>query len=308
MLKLTEMKQLKINNSRKDPIMKNMITTAIVCMALISSAKTLDEVKAEYTDGTVVYSFRYDGTGSNRLRYDTVKLPSGKVTILVVEEPETGAEKKANKKVTVKEDDWTKNGSLVFATTNRHGIVRAVFQKNDEYVIKSKDLASEKKKEEAKKNKPVKATLLKAGTNIVKKCVWQYTNDDIKSYVENDPTVTNTIVKAAVRNTASTKLLGDAVSTNKSDKIRRRLARLHNRAETDGGYYIMSDDTVISYRDALNYGWANLPTNDIQQAVFDDVTSDPDSLWTKRVLFHDRPLDNKQNRTHRAGSKTFHIR
>lgn len=261
---------------------KLMIAMTAAMVAVTTFSKTLEEVRSEYTDGTFVYTFQYKGNGAERFRFDTVKLSDGTITVKKVYDPETATEKAVNKTTVVNK---TEEENVVFAVTNKHNQIRKVIKNKDgKFVIKLDTVKAEKETKTLLKSSK---KLLKASDSN-KKELWQYKTEDIEKYVEKDPSNTNQLVSVK----KSAKLLGATTTV-----AERKALIAQNKLERDGGYYIMTDGTVVSYRDALNHGFATSPTNDLQQAVFDDVINDPDSMYSKRLIFRNQPTLNSKTQT-----------
>lgn len=243
--------------------------TTMFAVFLTAYATTLEEVQASYTDGTKVYSFRYEGSRDSRIRIDIVKLPSGKFTINKVADADEKVIDRDYKRL-------SEMGTVISVPTNNHNKVTYIWRRHGSETpeIFSKFL----KKPVTDNNSSAQRPVASSGSNAVStKMPWQYKKTDIVRYVDS---LTNSVVNASI--------LDSTTSTTNSISIREQCKFEY------GGYYIMSDGGKVSYREALNQGWAEDPVNDLQMKVFEDVTSDPNSLWTKRVMFEDHVLDIKQ--------------
>ena len=255
------------------------LLTAAIAIMFTASAKTLEEVKAEYKDGTTVYNFRYKGTGKDRVRFDTIKPLNGSITINKVSDPEVVVYKDTDRDY----ERLSKIGKIISVTTNSHNKVTYVYRRHGEekseiYVKFLQKPVSVNAPVAQKPLRSSNAQTLKATSvsSDVPKKPWQYNHSDIKTYTDvpyNDivSSKNKTLLTASVQDEDPAKKL-----------------------EYDGGYYIMNDGGRVSYRDALNQGWADDPTNELQMNVFLEVTSDPNSLWTKRNMFDKYPLLIKQ--------------
>lgn len=274
------------------------VVTAIG-IALICNGRTLEEAQASYTDGTKVLSTREEGKGKTLKYVDVVQLPNGEVTIKVVHTPETIRQRKDSRVI-----PWLSGkGTLVSATTNKNSVVET---------WKDEKGKTHTRRRLGVTNKSPKSKLLSASTNEVKVINFlDYKKTDVIKYVvttnENPVVNDDSIPSNLLSRTRSrllkknSKLLG--AGTNNVDEVavtnaaRRIRLRMNYRHEAyTGGYYLMDDGNYITYRDALNFGFAGNPTNEWMQAVFDEVTSDPYSLWTRRQYFDNYPLEVKENK------------
>ena len=294
---------------------KLLITGLLSAFTLCTTARTLQEAQAEYTDGTIVLSTREEGKDSATKYIDVVKLPDGKTTIKI----KYKFSNKGNRKI-----EWLTGKSLNVEDSE----------------LRKRDRIQKMRASARKRAAEMRAKRLAEGkTNVVRRArmattpeveakeypnpmqlkkedllYYSLTNDtttvEVVPYTEADLTTNhinraykslNRILEKARTLDPSTNIVIDAqAATNHALKVMN--ARL--RKNSSGGYYYTKYGHFITYETALNFGLADYPTNEYMQATFDRVTQDPHSLWTKRQYFENYPIEGKQDKTIIKGSIT----
>lgn len=296
---------------------KLLLAVLIGSVVLCSSARTLEEAQAEYTDGTIVLSTREEGKDSDAKFIDVVKLPNGKTTIKI----KYKYSNKGNRKI-----EWLTGKSLnvvddgIARKKDRIQKMRASARKRAAE-MRAKRLAAAKTNSVKRVRMATGATEVKAKEypnpmQLKKEDLLYYslTNETktvvITPYTEADLTtnhinrayksLTNMLEKARLIDPATNIVIDAQAATN------RALAFLNKRLRrnSDGGYYYTKYGHFITYETALNFGLADYPTNEYMQATFDRITQDPNSLWTKKQYFDYYPIEGKKDKTIIKGSVT----